>query len=104
MDAGFEVITAVTMESTVFWVVMPCSSHRPRSFGGTYLLHLQGRRICQTKKDGRSMRQAFSDLHGVTAPETVFFIVMDIYGRHYSKHLKPATINFLIPFRLTTFH
>jgi hypothetical protein len=34
--AGLEVLTAVTMKSTVFRVVKPCSLERLRRFGGTY--------------------------------------------------------------------
>jgi hypothetical protein len=40
----FEVFTAVTMKKAVFWDVAPCSSGVNRRFGGTYRLHLQGRR------------------------------------------------------------
>jgi hypothetical protein len=39
----FEVFTAVTMKKAVFWDVAPCRSSVNRRFGGTYLLHLQGR-------------------------------------------------------------
>jgi hypothetical protein len=42
---GVEVFTAVVMESIIFWVMMSCSpSSFNRRFGGTYRLHLQGRR------------------------------------------------------------
>jgi hypothetical protein len=42
---GFEVFTAVVMESIIFWDVTPCSLLSfNRRFGGTYRLHLQGRR------------------------------------------------------------
>jgi hypothetical protein len=42
---GFEVFTAVVMKSIIFWDMTPCSllSCNGR-FGGTYRLHLQGRR------------------------------------------------------------
>jgi hypothetical protein len=47
---GFEVFTAVVMKSIIFWDVMPCSLFScNRSFGGTYRLHLQGRRNNFTK-------------------------------------------------------
>jgi hypothetical protein len=43
---GSEVLTAVVMTSTIFWVIMPCSSLEVnRLFGGTYRIHLQGQRI-----------------------------------------------------------
>jgi hypothetical protein len=55
---GFEVLTAVTMNSTVFWDVMPCSLLEVhRSFGGTYYFHLQ---------DQPSFRNVSPGLYGVT--------------------------------------
>jgi hypothetical protein len=43
---GFEVFTAVTMKNAVFWGVVPCRCGRlNRRFGGSYRLHLQGRKI-----------------------------------------------------------
>jgi hypothetical protein len=41
----FEVFTAVTVKNAVFWYVAPCRSCVERRFGGTYRLHLQGRKI-----------------------------------------------------------
>jgi hypothetical protein len=44
---GFEVLTAVTMRISIFWVVTPCSLvELRRGFGATYRLHLQRRRVC----------------------------------------------------------
>jgi hypothetical protein len=40
----FEVFTAVTMKKAGFWDVAPCRNGVNRRFGGTYRLHLQGRR------------------------------------------------------------
>jgi hypothetical protein len=42
-----EVFTAVTMKNAVFWDVTLCSSCVNRRFGGTYCLHLQGRKISE---------------------------------------------------------
>jgi hypothetical protein len=43
--AGFEVLTAVALKNTIFWDIRPCSPLSVnRRFGGTYRLHLQGRR------------------------------------------------------------
>jgi hypothetical protein len=39
----YEVLTAVTMTSTVFWVVTSCSSEKALRIAGTYSLYLQGR-------------------------------------------------------------
>jgi hypothetical protein len=42
---GFEAFTAVVMKSIIFWDVTPCSLLScNRRFGGTYRLHLQGRK------------------------------------------------------------
>jgi hypothetical protein len=41
----FEVFKAVTMKNAIFWDVAPCSSCVNWRFGGTYRLHLQGRKI-----------------------------------------------------------
>jgi hypothetical protein len=43
MDAGFQVFTAMTVKSNIFWDMQSCSLvdvHRP--FGGTYCLLLHG--------------------------------------------------------------
>jgi hypothetical protein len=45
---GFEVFTVVVMKSIIFWDMTPCSPlSSNRRFGGTYRLHLQGRRKVQ---------------------------------------------------------
>jgi hypothetical protein len=36
---------AITVKNAVFWDVAPCRSCVNRRFGGTYPLHLQGRKI-----------------------------------------------------------
>jgi hypothetical protein len=42
---GSEVLTAVVMKSTIFWDITPCSPLSVnRRFGGTYRLHLHGRK------------------------------------------------------------
>jgi hypothetical protein len=48
---GFEVVTAVVMNDTIFWYITPCGLLSvDRSFGGTYRLHLQGRKNEVSKK------------------------------------------------------
>jgi hypothetical protein len=47
--AGFMVLKAITMKSTGFWVVTPCSSERARRFGGTYYQYLQDGRVIQAR-------------------------------------------------------
>jgi hypothetical protein len=47
---GFEVLTPVVMKSSIFWDTTPHSPLKVnRLFGGTSLLHLQGRKICQAR-------------------------------------------------------
>jgi hypothetical protein len=47
MYVRFEVFTAVTMKNAVLWDVAACRSCVNRRFGGTYRLHLQGRKISE---------------------------------------------------------
>jgi hypothetical protein len=46
---GFEALTAVTMESKIFYIIIPYSSERTRRFGGIYYVHLQGQKVSQAK-------------------------------------------------------
>jgi hypothetical protein len=41
VDSEFEVLRTVIMKSTAFWFVAPCSSERPRRFGGAAFRLLQ---------------------------------------------------------------
>jgi hypothetical protein len=51
---GSEVLTAVVMKSIIFWDITPCSPLSVnRRFGGTYRLHLQGRK--SKPEDGGDM-------------------------------------------------
>jgi hypothetical protein len=54
----FEVFTAVTTKNAVFWDVALCRSCVNRRFGGTYRLHLQGRRKSQARNQRDSIWQA----------------------------------------------
>jgi hypothetical protein len=45
IHAKFDVFIAVAMKNAVFWDVEPCRSCVKRRFGGTYSIHLQGRKI-----------------------------------------------------------
>jgi hypothetical protein len=57
--AGFEVITAVVMKSTIFCDITPCSPLKVnRRFGGTYRLHLQGKRISRARNQRENRWQA----------------------------------------------
>jgi hypothetical protein len=55
---GFEVFTAVVMKSIIFCDMTPCSPLSfNRRFGGTYRLHLQGRRNRFSKLTQRTTRR-----------------------------------------------
>jgi hypothetical protein len=44
IDVGFELVAVVVLKISVFWDIMPFSLLKVyRRFGGTRLLHLQGR-------------------------------------------------------------
>jgi hypothetical protein len=90
-----ETLMSATM---VFRVVTPYSSDRASRFGGTYRLHLQGRRVSQVRptpavrfslllawptlqpwrlrRYGPPKREALSELYGVTTQNTVLFITI----------------------------
>jgi hypothetical protein len=52
---SFEVFTAVTMKNAILWDVTPSRHSVNRRFGGTYRLHLQGRR--KERKNPRARNQ-----------------------------------------------
>jgi hypothetical protein len=55
----FDIPTAVTMNSTIFWDVTPCSLVEfNQCLGGTYCLYLQDRRVSQENEPVRSMDQS----------------------------------------------
>jgi hypothetical protein len=55
---GFKVLTAVVMESTIFWDITPCSPLKiNRRLGGKCRLRLQGRRISRGKTSGKAGRE-----------------------------------------------
>jgi hypothetical protein len=71
MRIGFEVLTAVVMKSTIFWDITPCSSLSVnRCFGGTYRLHLQGRRISRARNQ-RESRSHPLNLFSTLTMETI---------------------------------
>jgi hypothetical protein len=56
---GFEVLTAVVMKSIIFWGITQCSLLKVIGrFGGTYRLHLQGRRISRARNQLESRWKA----------------------------------------------
>jgi hypothetical protein len=80
--ARFETLTV--MKRTIFLDITPCSLLKVnRRFGGTYHLHLQGRRICQARYQRESRWQAelfslkrhltFNRLHSVISQMTILF-------------------------------
>jgi hypothetical protein len=80
---GFEVLTAVVMKSYIFWDITSCSPIKVnRRFGGTYRLHLQGRRITKQKtsvKAGGKQSPPRKDCHLLSSwfPAWLFFYPED---------------------------
>jgi hypothetical protein len=76
-----EVFTAVVMKSNIVWDITPCIPLKVnRSFGGTYRLHFQGRRISRITYQRESRWQAEQSasrngLHGILSPNIVLFII-----------------------------
>jgi hypothetical protein len=55
----------MTMKNAVFWDLAPCRSHVNRRFGGTYRLHLQGRKIRERWTSLSRWLQAFFTIQDV---------------------------------------
>jgi hypothetical protein len=81
-EVGFEALTAVVMTSTIFWDITPCIPLSVnRRFGGTYRLHLQGRKNKFSKKPTAffwryvplKRRLTLSGLHGVISQKIIRF-------------------------------
>jgi hypothetical protein len=56
IKVAFEVIMAVTVQSTVFWVVMLCRVQRAKCFRGTYGLYLQGQSISHAENQQKQVK------------------------------------------------
>jgi hypothetical protein len=89
------------MKNAVFWDVEPCGSCVNRRFGGTYRLHLQGRKI-RERGTSVSRWQQTQALHGATSQKTAFFIFhqlhwMDLFGLQQLDYLfKLKIFSFII--------
>jgi hypothetical protein len=79
----FEVFTAVTMKNAVFWDVERCRCSINRRSGGTFHLHLQGRKRKENIRERGTRwrryvhpkRRFIQYLHGATSKKTVFFML-----------------------------
>jgi hypothetical protein len=66
-QGGFEVLTAMAIESSVFWDIMPYSPLKVNGrLGGTYCLQLQGRRRSQARHQRESRWQTQALKMGTT--------------------------------------
>jgi hypothetical protein len=71
---GVEVFTGVVMKSIIFWDMTPSSLLSCNwCFGGTYRLHLQGRRN-HFSKNQKASRWKLNILHGVISQKMILFI------------------------------
>jgi hypothetical protein len=48
---GHEILTALTVNSSISLVLTPCSSEKSRRFGGIYRSQLQGRKASQARNE-----------------------------------------------------
>jgi hypothetical protein len=63
------------MNSTIFWDITPCSPLRVnRHFGGTYRLHLQGRKISRERHQRESRWQAEGNAAATSRPHDLFIL------------------------------
>jgi hypothetical protein len=94
-------MTAVVRKSSVFWDIMSCSPLKVNgSFRGTCRLHLQGRRISQSKTSMKQLvrllavreirggvppkrRMTFSGLHGVMSQKVQLLDLQMVYYYEY---------------------
>jgi hypothetical protein len=78
---GFEVLIVVLMRSSVLWRIMICSLLKFNwPFGGTYCLHLQGRRISQRQGCARCLLHAFFFLLGLFDAENGGYMFLQNIG------------------------
>jgi hypothetical protein len=91
----FEVFTAVTMKRAVFWDVAPCRNGVNRRFGGTYRLHLQGRReIIRWRRYVSPKSRLTPFLHGATSQKTALFTVIYCF-RHACCLTVPGKVSWI---------
>jgi hypothetical protein len=76
---GFEVFTAVVLKSIFFWdMTLCCALSGTRRFGGTYRLHLQGRRIVQQSSEQASGKWCESGMEVLgSAAKYMAFVFID---------------------------
>jgi hypothetical protein len=48
---GFDLLTAVVMNVSMFWDIVPCGPYANRRFGGKYHPHLQGWKSAEQETD-----------------------------------------------------
>jgi hypothetical protein len=87
----------IKLKSTIFWDITPCSLLKVnRRFGGTYRLHLQGRKISRARNQSESRWQAttltLNGLHGVISQKMVLFITTAVRTSNPTNPLLPPAI------------
>jgi hypothetical protein len=67
------------MKSIIFWDVTPCSLSRcNRRFGGTYRLHLQGRRKFQQEPASKQVASKSYMIQFISCTENVISLHMNV--------------------------
>jgi hypothetical protein len=68
----------IIKKSSIFWNITPYSPLKVnRNFGGTYLLHLQGRRKCRARNQ-RESRLTSNGLHDVISQKIEPFLTKTV--------------------------
>jgi hypothetical protein len=83
-SAGFEILIAVIVKRSVFWIVMPCSSETAKHFRGIYCLQLHSflvyRSTLKMETICYSETSSFSELYGVITQNILLLnIVTDVF-------------------------
>jgi hypothetical protein len=86
----FEILRAVTMKSTIFCDVTPCSPVEVWRFGGIYCLYLQGRRVAQARNqleqtENRETRMQNTQMH---SDQLSVSFLLPVSILHYCSTLK----------------
>jgi hypothetical protein len=92
------------MNSFVFWDITPCSLLKARwYFGGTFTLHLQGRRINQSRNRHESrLTNRVSSIIVTCLTYSLTLKMEAIYSSETSVDCQQATRHYIITLRLST--
>jgi hypothetical protein len=96
----FEVFTAVIMKNAVFWDAAPCISCVTRRFGGTYRLHLQGKKI---NERGTSVSRWLHGHLSANADCRSLFLFADVFQRFVCANITLEAVALSTPNNVAVF-